>query len=51
MMIAMQSLKKWWKNITMSNEERYLQGAANIVDLEHRIMNLVNNQYHPMKGT
>lgn len=50
MLAIKQSLENWWRNITMSDEERYLRDSTDIVDLEHRIRNLLANTQHRMKG-
>lgn len=39
-------IKKWWREFTMSEEERYLHAATDIADLERRMKKLqrgINN--------
>ena len=41
-----ESLKNWWKNFTMSSEERWLSQSADIVDLEQKLVHIWNKQHN-----
>ena len=34
------ALKKWWKGFCMSSEERYLNEAVDVTDLENRLRSM-----------
>ena len=48
------SIKKaiaaWWKNFTMSNDERYLSASVDAADFERRLKNLINYNNSNLRG-
>ena len=40
----------WWRNFTMSNEERYLSESVDTADLERRLRELIHYNRANMRG-
>jgi hypothetical protein len=43
---VIEGLKIWWKNFTMSAEERWLSQSADVVELENKLRQLWNYNHY-----